>query len=166
MQQPPQENKLAGYIAILGLVTIFIGLVVLVLLSTIRIAAWMILALGLALLIIAFVLDFRKVSKAIAGKRGRFSTGTTVMVSIFVGITLLVNAISIGSFHRFDLTGVSQFTLTSQTKDVLEQMEEPVKVICFFTPSDTYGIVAYAQTLLDEYQNHIPKQFSQGFYPD
>ncbi len=154
MQTVSQDNKLAGLIALLGLATLLIGLIVLVLLPNIRMASWMILALGVALLAIAFIIDFRKVRKAITGKRGRFSTGTTVMVSMFVGITLLVNAISIGNYHRFDLTGVAQFTLTSQTKDVLGQMEIPVKAICFFVPNDQYGIGTYATTLLDEYQNY------------
>jgi ABC-type uncharacterized transport system involved in gliding motility auxiliary subunit len=88
------------------------------------------------------------------------------MVSIFVGITLLVNAISIGNYHRFDLTGVSQFTLTSQTIEVLKNMEIPVKALCFFIPDDNYGIGNYATSLLEEYQNHTDKLSIERIDPD
>jgi len=86
------------------------------------------------------------------------------MVSTFIGIVLLVNAISINSFHTFDFTGLSQFTLTSQTKDVLtNKLEVPVKATCFFSPiapedDPTGGILNslrfYALMLLAEYQNY------------
>src|SRR3990170_1638804 len=116
-------NSLSGLISLLGLLTLLVGLIVMVVLPAIRIAAWAILALGILLMASAFIIDFRRVSGAITGKRGKFSTGTTVMTSIFIGITLLVNAISIGGYHRFDATGLARFTLTSQTKDVLTKME-------------------------------------------
>ncbi|MFC1900886.1 Gldg family protein [Chloroflexota bacterium] len=163
---PSEENRLSGLIAVLGLIALLVGLVLMVISINLRLAALMILALGVALLIIAFIIDFKRVGKAITGRRGKFSTGTTVMVSIFIGIALLANAISIGNYHRFDVTGVSQFTLTSQTKAVLEQMEIPVKAICFFTPNDPYNITTYATTLLDEYKNFTDQLSVETIDPD
>ena len=167
MQMHSEGNRLSGFIALLGLLALLVGLIVMALGEGLRMAAWMILALGVVLLIIAFVLDFRRVGQAITGRHGRFSTGATVMVSIFVGIVLLANAISIGNYHRFDVTGVSQFTLTSQTKDVLKQMEIPVKAICFFVQEkDVYGIVDYTTVLLEEYQNYTDKLSMEVIDPD
>src|SRR4030042_4409718 len=140
MRTTPPIYKYSGLIAGLGLLALLIGLIIMVVMPGVRIAAWMTLALGVVLLASARVIDFRKVSGAVTGKRGRFSTGTTVMVFIFIGITLLVNAISISNFKRFDITELSQFTLTSQTKDVLAEMKTPVEAICFFIPNDPYGI--------------------------
>jgi ABC-type uncharacterized transport system involved in gliding motility auxiliary subunit len=88
------------------------------------------------------------------------------MASIFIGIILFVNAISIGNHHRFDITGVAQFTLTSQTKDVLSEMETPVQAWGFFTPSDLYGIGSYATSLLDEYQNYTDRLSVEFIDPD
>ncbi|GEM_PF-365732 len=153
-------NSLSGLLSLLGLLTLLTGLIVMVVLPAIRIAAWAILALGILLMAAALVIDFRRVSSAVTGKRGKFSTGTTVMTSIFIGITLLSNAISIGAYHRFDATGLTKFTLTSQTKDVLGKMEIPVNVIGFFVPDSldpTGGVGAYARNLLKEYQNYTTK---------
>ncbi|MFC2010559.1 Gldg family protein [Chloroflexota bacterium] len=154
----PTYFRLSGLIAVLGLVAMLIGLVIMVLLPGIRFAALAMLALGVILLAAAFIIDFRRVGSAIAGRRGRFNTGTTVMVSVFVGITLLVNAISIGSYKRFDTTGLSQFTLTSQTQDVLRNLDKPVEATYLYDPGyDPFSVNAYAEFLLEEYQNYTDK---------
>jgi hypothetical protein len=166
MKSTSDVYRFTGLIAVLGLLTLLVGLVVMILLPDIRFAAWSILALGILLLATAFIIDFRRVGRTLTGKRGRFTTGTTVMVSVFIGITLLVNAISIGNYHRFDLTGLAQFTLTSQTKEVLSKLETPVQALCFFTPNDTYGIGSYATSLLAEYQNYTDQLSVEFIDPD
>lgn len=147
-------------IALLGLVSLFLGWVLMLVLPAIRYVAWGILGLGVILLAAALIIDFRRVRGALVSRRGRFGAGTTLMVSVFIGIVLLVNAISVGAYHRFDFTGLAQFTLTSQTKDVLAKLEVPVEVMMFFVPSDPYGIASYASSLLDEYQNYTDKLLS------
>ncbi len=166
MQTNPKEHSYSGLIAVLGLVVLLIGLILMLLLPRIRFAAYGNLALGILLLATAFIIEFRQLRGALAGRRGRFSAGTTVMASIFIGIVLLVNAISIGNYHRFDVTGLAEFTLTSQTKDVLRNLKLPMKALCFFTPDDTYGVASYASSLLAEYQNYADKLSIEVIDPD
>ncbi len=156
MRTTPPIYKYSGLIAGFGLASLLIGFIILLASKSLQLAAWIILALGVLLLITAIVIDFRRVKGAVTGRRGRFSTGNTVMVFVFIGIIVLVNAISIQYNKRFDITELSQFTLTSQTKDVLSEMTIPVEAICFFTPEDIFGLglPAYAQNLLSEYQNY------------
>ncbi len=156
--------RLSGLVAVLGLLTLLTGWLVILLAPTIGFAALAILALGVLLLITAFLMDFRRVGSALAGKRGRFGTGTTVMVSIFIGIILVINAISIGNYHRFDVTGVAQFTLTSQTKEVLGQLEAPVQVYVFLVPGDPFG--DFIMNLLNEYQNQTDQLSVEAIDPD
>ncbi len=167
MQTTPKVYSYSGLIAVLGLLALLIGLIVMIVLPSIRYAAWLILLLGILLLATAFIIDYRRVGRALIGRRGRFGTGATVMVSIFIGITLLVNAISIGNYHRFDFTGVAQFTLTSQTKEFLSELETPVQVLCFFTPVDPYGgLNSYVTSLLTEYQNYTNQLSVEIIDPD
>ena len=166
MQTNPKPSNLGGPIAILGLVALAAGLVIMLLLPEIGIGAWGVLAVGIALLAIAFVIDFRRVSRAITGRRGRFGLGAGVMASIFIGITIFVNAISIGNYHRFDTSSLAQFTLTPQTINVLENLKTPVKAIGFFTPSDPYGIASYVTSLLAEYESHTRQLTVQYIDPD
>jgi len=166
MQTNSRIYGLSGLIAVLGLVALLVGLAVMLLLPGIRYVAWGIVVLGILLLAAAFVIDFRRVRSALTGRRGVFSTGTTVMASVSIGIILLANAISIGNYQRFDVTGLAQFTLTSQTKDVLGKMETPVRALCFFTPQDPYGVGAYAANLLAEYQDYTDQLSVEFIDPD
>ena len=144
----------ASILAIMGVVSLFVGWLLTLILPAIRYISWGILGLGIVLLAIAFVFDYRKVGKALVSRQGKFGVGTTLMISIFVGIVLFINAISIDNFHRFDFTGLSQFTLTSQTKDVLQDLDTDITALAFFVPSDPYGVDSYALTLLNEYKNN------------
>ncbi|OGO39663.1 MAG: hypothetical protein A2147_07970, partial [Chloroflexi bacterium RBG_16_57_8] len=115
-------------------------------------------------LIAALVADFQQVKAALTGRRGRLGTGTTLMGMIFLGIIVMANGvvffaqvqdIRILAATRYDVTKLSQFTLTQQTKDVLAKLDKPVKALCFFVPSkDQYGLTVYAQSLLLEYQRY------------
>ncbi|MFC1897726.1 Gldg family protein [Chloroflexota bacterium] len=166
MQTNPGGYRFSGLVAMLGLVALLIGFVVMLLLPSIQYAAWGVLALGVMLLVAAFIMDFRAVSRAITGRRGRFGISTTVMASIFIGIILFANAISIGNYHRFDVTGVAQFTLTSKTKDILINLEMPVEAVCFFVPNDPSGTASYATSLLNEYKNFTDKLIVRTVDPD
>jgi len=163
MQTNPRGYRFSGLIAVLGLVALLIGFIVMLLLPSIRLTAWGILALGILLLATAFFIDFRRVSRALTGRRGRFGVSATVMASIFIGIILLANAISIGNYHRFDVTGVSQFTLASQTKEVLSQLETPVQIVAFYIPGETAG--EYSVNLLEEYQNYTDQLSIEAIDP-
>ncbi|MDD5287753.1 MAG: GldG family protein [Dehalococcoidales bacterium] len=153
--------------AIIGLISMVVGLLLSLILPEIRLVAWGLIAFGIILVASSAIINFRRVRGAITSRRGKFSTGTTIMVSIFAGIIIFANAISVGAYHRFDFTALSQFTLTSQTKDVLAKLDMPVKVLCFFVPTDDeYGTGAYASYLLMEYKNYTNKLQIQVIDPD
>lgn len=164
MRTTSKDNRLSGLVAILGLLALLVGLIIMILLPSIRLAALGTLLVGIILLATAFTMDFRQVGRALTGRRGRYGTAATVTVSIFIGIILLVNAISIGNFKRFDVTGVAQFTLTSQTKDVLSKIETPVEVLSFFTPDNP--VKDYTASLLNEYQNYTSQLSIKTIDPD
>ena len=153
-------------LALLGLAALFVGLVLNFVMPGIRYYAWIILALGAALLAVAFIFDFRKVQNALISHQGKFGVSTTVGVSLFFGVILLVNAISVGNFHRFDFTGLAQFTLTSQSKDVLKGLDKPVEIVTFFSPTVPPQVSMQGRFLLDEYQLHSDQLTLRNLDPD
>jgi ABC-type uncharacterized transport system involved in gliding motility auxiliary subunit len=154
LNQEGGDNMQTAIFALLGVASLLAGFVFRLVMPGLRYYAWGILALGVALLAAGAILDFRKVRGALGSKRGKFGIGTTVKISLFCGIILLINAVSVGTFYRFDFTGLAQFTLTSQTKEVLAELDEPVEIVNFFTPALPAAITGYARDLLDEYQNY------------
>ena len=153
-------------LALLGLAALFVGLVLNFVMPGIRYYAWIILALGAALLAVAFIFDFRKVQNALISHQGKFGVSTTVGVSLFFGVILLVNAISVGNFHRFDFTGLAQFTLTSQSKDVLKGLDKPVEIVTFFSPTVPPQVSMQGRFLLDEYQLYSDQLTLRNLDPD
>jgi hypothetical protein len=151
MQANLKSSRPGGLIALLGLVALVAGLIIMLLLPEISLAAWGIMGAGILLLLLAVVIDFRRVRGAVTGHRGRFGLGTGIMSFIFIGIIIVVNALSIGHYHRFDTSSLSQYTLTPQTTGVLKNLAVPVKVINFFDPNDRYGVDNYLTSLLAEY---------------
>ena len=131
-------------LAILGLASQFAGFIFGLIMPGLRYYAWGIMALGSALLAVAVILDFKRVRGALASRRGKFGLSTIVKVSLFSGIILITNAISVGTYHRFDFTGLAQFTLTSQTKEILANLHKPVEVLNFFTPSVPVTVTEWA----------------------
>ena len=156
----------ASVLAILGLACLLAGFVFGLIMPGLRYYAWGILALGSALVAVSAVLDFKRVRGALVSERGRFGLSTIVKVSLFSGIIIFTNAISVGTYHRFDFTGLAQFTLTSQTKKILAELDKPVEVLNFFSPSVPATVGNYAKNLLTEYQNHTDQLTVKNIDPD
>ena len=156
----------AGILAPAGLASLTAGWLLAVILPGGRIFTWALLAMGGLLLAAALILEFRRVATAVSGRRGRLGVSASVRVSLFVGIVVLANAISVGAYHRFDLTGLAQFTLTSQTRKVLGDLDAPVEVTAFFADGLATPIRSFAQNLLAEYQIHSDKLTVRSVDPD
>jgi hypothetical protein len=153
-------------LAILGLTAQFAGFIFGLIMPGLRYYAWAILALGSALLAAAVILEFKRVRGALTSRRGRFGLSTIVKVSLFSGIILTTNAISVGTNHRFDFTGLSQFTLTSQTKEILADLDQPVEILNFYSPSVPVTISSYAKNLITEYRNQTDQLTVSNIDPD
>ena len=156
----------AGILALAGLAALVAGLLLNVVLPGGRPFIWALLGMGAALLAAALVADFRHVATAIAGRRGRLGASATVRVSLFVGLVVLANAISAGLYHRFDLTGLAQFTLTPQTQSVLGDLETPVEITAFFANGLASPVRSFAENLLAEYQVHSDRLTVRLVDPD
>jgi ABC-type uncharacterized transport system involved in gliding motility auxiliary subunit len=155
MQSRPQHNKYSGLLAVFGLIVLAIGFIVLVIFEEIRPVAWGILGAGLVILAAAFILDLRRLSGSFTARKGRLRIGNTVIASIFIGIILIVNAISFSNYQHFDTTSMGQFTLSDQTKEMLSAIKDPVEVLSFYESGDPIG--SYADNLLVEYERYTEK---------
>ncbi len=160
-----QRKGSSGYFAGVGLATVFVAWVLDFILPTGRIITWTIVAIGVGLIAASILLDFRRVGEALASRRGAFGIGTGVSLSVVSAALLLVNLISTTVFHRFDFTGLAQFTLTSQTKEVLAGLvgeEHQVEVVSFYSnpnpniegSAEAFAVNSYGHDLLLEYTNH------------
>lgn len=155
-------------LAIVGLATLFAAWIIGFVTPATRVVTYVIVGLGAALVAAAVAVDFRRLGGAIASRRGLFGVGAGAGMALVLGIVLMANAISVRVHHRFDLTGLSQFTLTTQTKEVLAALEEPVEVISFFNPADPHliGMRDFGHNLLAEYRTHTDRLTLRSVDPE
>lgn len=153
-------------LAIPGLAALLAGWLLMVNLPGVRPVAWGVSGLGVALLLGAVLMDFRGVQGALTSRRGRFGLGSVVRICLFAGVIVLVNVASTAVSFRIDVTGLAQFTLTSQTKDVLTKLDAPVEVVQVFTPRVPSNISGYARNMLREYGAYTDKIVVTEVDPD
>jgi len=151
-------NRLKPYSAItalLGGVILAAGGLVRVFLPELRSSMIGLLILGVVLVLLSVIGASRELGTAVAGRKGKYGANVVVMISALFGILILLNLLAAASHLRFDLTAADQFTLAPQTKNVLRELREAVKVTGFFPNVPYYEAARLAaEDLLAEYHYH------------
>jgi hypothetical protein len=82
----------------------------------------------------------------------RFTIGLNVVVQTIVitGIILMLNYMSFRHFKRWDFSRDQKYALASQTKNLLKNLQKPVKAVVFF--SSAAEIAPDVNNLLREYE--------------
>ena len=99
--------------------------------------------------------QWREIVQAFAGRQARFGTLAAASILVVLGILIAINYLSTRHNKRWDLTAAHQFSLSDQTKKVLADLKEPVK-ISVFARSDEFQRF---RDRLDEY-TYQSKQLS------
>ena len=149
-----------GILALLGVGVLFVAWVLNFVLPDGGIAIWALVALGAGIIAGAALWDFRRVHGALSSRRGVFGIGTSMGLSLVVGIVVLANLVSTTVFYRFDFTGLQQFTLTTQTKEVLAGLTTEVEAVSFYgqpnpnmeNSAEIAAVNAFGLELLQEYE--------------
>src|SRR5689334_2982689 len=113
---------------------------------------------GLVCTLLYMLSQWREIGHAFAGRQARF--GTLAIVSTLVVFAILVAINYLGTRHdkRWDLTAAKQFSLSDQTKKVLQDLKEPVKIRVFARSDDFQRF----RDRLDEY-TYQSKQVSAEY---
>jgi len=142
-----------GLAGILGFISILLAGIVRLILPELTESITGLLILGICLLLI-FLFGFRMALKHfLLSHRGKYSLNTTVMILVFVCIIILVNFAGVFQSIRLDTTATGEFTLSPQTKKVLEKINTDIEIIGFFPGSIHYASARkQAKYLLEEYR--------------
>lgn len=104
---------------------------------------------GLVCTLLYILSQWREVVRSFSGREARYGSlafaSIAVVLAILVGINYLANRRN----KRWDLTAARQFTLSDQTRRILEGLDKPVAVRVF---DRTEGFDRFRQRL-DEYRN-------------
>ena len=86
---------------------------------------------GLVCTLLYILSQWREIGQAFAGRQARFGTLAAASILVVLAILVAINYLSARHNKRWDLTAARQFSLSDQTKKVLQDLKEPVKVRVF-----------------------------------
>ena len=86
---------------------------------------------GLVCTLLYMLSQWREIVQAFAGRQARFGTLAAASILVVLGILIAINYLSARHNKRWDLTAAHQFSLSDQTKKVLADLKEPVKIRVF-----------------------------------
>ena len=115
---------------------------------------WYGLAIGGLVCVLLYVLSqWREIARDFSGRQARYGTLAGASVLIVLGILAAINYLAERHNKRWDLTAASQYSLSDQTKKVLQGLTKPVKATVFARTEDFERF----RTRLEEYQ-YVTKQ--------
>jgi len=124
-----------------------------------------VLLIGGAVLLALFVaLRPQQVKEALSGRKVRYGTNTALITLAFLAIVVGVNYLAGRYYYRYDATEQKRYTLSEQTKQVLDSLEQDIEMTGFFTPNDPQR--AGFEQLIDQYTYQSDNIFYTWVDPD
>jgi hypothetical protein len=119
-------------ILIAGVVGLVIGGVLLGFVSSLSLYGIIVLAFGAVLVALVGVSYFSQVVAAFFSRTGRYGVNTVIMVAAFIGLVVLINYVAFENHVRADTTATNQFSLADRTRDLLDNLDQPISVIAYY----------------------------------
>ena len=115
-----------------GIAAIVIGGGIYLAFSTLSdLSLWVLLA-GSLLVFLALILSPRSIAIFLVGRKGRYGTNVAIMTIAFFIILLIVNFLMYRSPNRIDVTATRVFSLSEQTLQILDGLDNEVVANAFF----------------------------------
>jgi ABC-type uncharacterized transport system involved in gliding motility auxiliary subunit len=91
---------------------------------------------GLVCLLIYILGQWRDIAKLFTRRQARYGTLTFVSVLVVLAILVAINYIGARQNKRWDLTASKQFSLSDQTRTVLQKLDSPLNIMVFAQESN------------------------------
>jgi ABC-type uncharacterized transport system involved in gliding motility auxiliary subunit len=129
------KEQLASWNRILALIggsLLLAGLTILLIQRKATLPGEILLGIGLVLLLAAWLVNPAAPREALGRRGTRYGGNLALMSLILLGIVALINVLSYRHYAHWDLTQDRLFTLSSKTRQILDQISQPVKITGFF----------------------------------
>jgi ABC-type uncharacterized transport system involved in gliding motility auxiliary subunit len=110
--------------------------------------SWYAAVTGLVLVLVYMASQWRDMARAFDRRQTRLGTIAATSVVLVLGILVAINYLAARRNHRWDLTSTKQFSVSDQTKNLLQRLDAPVKVLVFDRPT----AIDSFRDRLDEYE--------------
>jgi ABC-type uncharacterized transport system involved in gliding motility auxiliary subunit len=108
---------------------------------------------GLVCTLLYVLSQWREIAREFSGRQAKFGTLAIASILVVLGILAAINYLAERHNKRWDLTAAKQFTLSDQTKKIVQSLDKPVRVTVFARTEDFPRF----RERLEEYQ-YLSKQ--------
>ena len=124
-------NKLFGALAWLGAALVGAGVVVRFLQpELIELRFWLLIS-GLVCVLLYTLGQWRDIARLFAKRQARYGTLATTSILLVLGILVAINYVLSRQNKRWDLTAAKQYSLSEQTRRILENLDAEIGVLVF-----------------------------------
>ena len=124
-------TKLLDVCGWIGVALVFIGVVARFTVPNNQPLWWWLLVSGVTLVIVHTLSQWREIAVFLRRRQTRYGAVATSGILLGVGILVATNYILSRQNVRWDLTAAGQYSLSEQTRSVLESLEAPITVLVF-----------------------------------
>ena len=103
---------------------------------------------GLVCTLLYVLSQWREIARELSGRQARYGTLAIASILVVLGILAAINYLAGRHNKRWDLTAAGQYTLSEQTKKVLQGLNKPVRATVFARTDDFERF----RTRLEQYQ--------------
>jgi ABC-type uncharacterized transport system involved in gliding motility auxiliary subunit len=91
---------------------------------------------GLVCTLLYILSQWREMARAMAGREARYGSLAVASIAVVLAILVALNYLSNRHNKRWDLTAAKQYTLSEQTRKVLQGLERPLRIKVFADSTD------------------------------
>ena len=129
-------NKILGTLTWLGIALVGAGVAARFLQPDLVELRYWLLVSGLVCILLYVLGQWREIARLFARRQARYGTLATTTILLVLGILTAVNIVLSRQNKRWDLTAAGQYSLSDQTRRVLESLEAPINVLVFARESE------------------------------
>ena len=124
-------NKILNSLSWLGPLFVFAAVVVWFLLPELGTLRRVLAFAGLVAILLYAAAHWRQVARSFEGRRTRYGTLAGTSLLLVLAIVAGLNYVLARQNQRWDLTAARQYSLSDQTRRVLDSLSEPVRILVF-----------------------------------
>ena len=117
---------------------------------------------GLVCTLLYILSQWREIGQSFSGRQARYGSLAAASVLVVLGILIAINYLSTKYNKRWDLTSARQFSLSDQSRKVLQDLKEPVKIRVFARSEEFQRF----RDRLDEYTYHSKQVTTEYIDPE
>jgi len=149
-------------LGLIGLILLVFGGVALFLTGTLSFYVLVHLGLGLALVVSFIAAGFQDLGRLLSERSTRYGTNMLVYSALFIALLVGVNWLGARHHHRFDWSEAGVFSISPQSKSMLEKLDKDISLQAFLEGGHDPEI----ENLLDGYRYASSKVKVQLIDPD